>query len=559
MIRDAASRRRLLARSAGVAGGLAALALSGCGDDEPKAFIPKAADASPTPDDPNPVTGGILRTFGGPVGTVLDIHKAKSTAEALLWQWTGNFLMRNAAVAPFLPEPDLAVSQPEIPGDGTLLTFKLRPEAKWQDRPPVNSRPSRTVTAEDVKFTFDRIRALGSKSPRAGNYIGVDSIVVVAPDTLQFKLKAPQADFTAILADQFDIVIPKEIAVRGDDAITKPEDVIGSGPYELSSFDPGRRLQMRRRGDGYWRPNTAFLDGWDLTTVSDDALKANALFGGKVDHAEVPPNIARLFDQDQNFRVVRQIIAARECMELNQTVGPLRDGRVRVAIARAIDRPGLYPAVYEGAGVTGGPMTPAAAGWALSTAEFATIPGFGDRDTELTEAAKLMSAAGFPNGFDETLITVDNGKLPALAEVIVKNLGEAGIRLKPVTISTDFAVIQDRMRRGDFSFALTVFLAGMYPDAQLYLYHHTRSGLANYGKYGSVALDAMLDKQRTVYSYAARLPLVQDIQRFIVREPGPIWLGSRIAAAAVTAKVHNMGITPFSSGYDVAENVWLRG
>jgi peptide/nickel transport system substrate-binding protein len=546
-------RRGFLAGAGLSALGASGLLLTSCGgdDEEPR---PVGAPAS-EPDPLQPRRGGILRTAGGPVGTVLDIHRAKAIPESLVWQWAGNFLMRYSASAPYLVEPDLAKSQPEIPGDGTLLVFRLRPEAKWQDRPPVGARP---VTAEDVKASFERIKALAQKSPRSGNYNNVDSITAVDAATLQFKLKQPQADLLAIMADQYDLVIPKEVAARGDEAITGPADVIGSGPYELTAFDPGRRAQMRRRTDGHWKPNTAWLDGWDFLSATDDGQRANALFGGQADVAEVPPVLARVFEQDPAYQVLRATTPARECLLINHLSGPAKDPRVRMAISRAIDRRQVYGTVFEGAGVPGGPMTPAAAAWALPESELRQLPGFGDRATELTEAKKLLTAAGYPNGFEDKVITVDAMKMPFVTDVIVANLAEVGIRLKTEVVGSDFAALQERAKKGDFTFAATVLLAGMYPDAQLYLYHHSRNGAANFGKYANADVDAKLDKQRTIYRYEERLPIVQEIQRAIISNPGPAWIGSRVLATATTARVRNMVATPFVAGYDTAENAWLR-
>jgi peptide/nickel transport system substrate-binding protein len=533
----------------GVAG-LAGLALTGCGDDDDDGGVPGPA-GTPRPHERQ--RGGILRTLGGPVGATLDIHKARSAAEILLWQWAGNPLIRFSARPPYDVQPDLARALPELSPDGMNAIARLRPDAKWQNRFPLSGR---AISAQDVKASFDRVKALGQNAPRSGNYSNIDSVTVQDDLTIQFKLKSPQADFYNILADQCDAIIPKELAARGAEAITKLEDVIGTGPYELASFDAGRKLEVRRRGDGYWKPDTAWLDGWQMVTVTDEGQRANSLFAGLGEIAEVSPSIARIFDQDANFQVVRSTSSARECVLINHTSGPWKDPRVRLAFARAVDRTQLYPAALEGAGVFGGPMTPAAVAWALTAADFKSLPGFGDRDTELTEARKLLAAAGLANGFDDKLTVVDSAKLPALAQVIIDNVAAAGIRLKLDTVG-DFAVATDKARRGDFTLILTQLLAGIYPDAQLYLYHHSKNGAANFGKYASAELDAKLDKQRVTFDPAARLALVQDIQRYIIANPGPVWIGSRTQATVVSSRVHEYLVPPFSAGYAAAEEAWL--
>lgn len=547
-IRPRLSRRRLLGGGATASAGLAAAALVGCSKETKSG--PTASGQTP---DLTPQRGGVLRVLGGPVGSILDVNRAKTAAELLLWQWTGNTLVRFGAAQPYLAEADLAESLPELV-DGATVTFKLRPEATWQNRSPVNGR---AVVAQDVKSSFDRIRALGAQAPRGGNYVNIESVSAIDDSTVQFKLKTPQADFLNILADQGDSILPAESITKGDNAITKVEDVIGSGPYELSAFDAGKRIAVTRRSDGYWKPNATWLDGWNLVTAGDDGQKANNLFAGLADVADVSTAVGRIFDTNPGFQVARAINPARECVLVNHTSVPWKDPRVRLALARAMNRTQVYPSVLEGGGVAAGAMTPASLEWVLSDADLLKLPGFGDRASELTEAKALLSAAGYPNGIDDKLLVVDSARLPDIGDLLMANLAEAGIRLKRDTVS-DFNVGVDRAKQGNFSLLLTQFLAGIYPDAQLYLYHHSKNGGANYGKYVSADLDARLDKQRTLFNHDDRLALLQDIQRFIVTNPGPVWIGSRIQTVAVDRDVQGFRTAPFSVGYDQAENTWLR-
>lgn len=234
------SRRGVVSGGAALATGLAGMAIAGCGDDDDddngdggNGDNSQLTPVAPTQDaSAKPVKGGTLRVLTT-IGSNFDPHRTNTPAESyFIWGAVGNTLIRFSTKDPGATEGDLAASLPEIPADGVTLIFKLRPEAKWQNRAPVNGR---AVTAEDVKLSFERIKDPAIQSPRAGNFGNVDSITVIDDKTVQFKLKAPQADLFSIMADQYNFVIPKEIAVRGLDAIQKPEDVIGSGPYELAA------------------------------------------------------------------------------------------------------------------------------------------------------------------------------------------------------------------------------------------------------------------------------------------------------------------------------------
>jgi peptide/nickel transport system substrate-binding protein len=547
-------RRRLLVSATALAAGAGALIPFGCGSHEEEApATAPGTDGNGTPTPGHPRQGGTLRTLGGAIGSLPDPHKTKNNDESLLWQWAGNLLVRYSQNEPYGVEADLAATMPEIPGDGTTFIFKIQPEAKWQNRAPVNGR---VVTAEDVKLSFDRIKALGAKSPRAGNYANVDQITVIDAATVRFKLKAPQADLFNVMADQYDILLPKEIASRGDEAIKGMEDMIGSGPYELQSYEPGRKAQLKRRSDGYWRPNTAWVDAWDLLDVRDDGQKANGLLAGQGDVAELPPVLARIFEARNDFTVVRTPSPSRECLLINHTAAKWKDPRVRLAVSRAIDRRQVYAAAFESEGAAGGPMAAAAKLWALPEKELSALPGYGERSAELREAKALLASAGLAGGFEDTILTVTALRMDVVAQAVADSLAEIGIRLKVQSLGDDFAALTERARKGDFTLIATSFLAGIYPDAQLYLYHHS-SGSANYGKFSSAALDAKLDKQRGLYDQAQRVALVQEIQRDLINAPGPVWLGARRTLTAVNKRVHNLVPTPFVSGYDDAENAWL--
>jgi peptide/nickel transport system substrate-binding protein len=497
-----------------------------------------------------------MRFMGGPVGSVIDIHRTNTPWEsAFLWHWVGNFLVRFDKNPPHLPQPDLASSLPEITDDGTTLIFKLRPEAKWHPLPPVNGR---AVDAEDVKLSFERIKALGAKSPRSGNYAIVDRIEAPDASTVVFRLKAPKADLLNAMSDQYDLVIPREISQRGDEAIQTAADVIGSGPYMIDLFEAGQRIAVKRRPDGYWKPDKAWVDGAYVVNQTDAQARANALRAGEVDSVDLPLDLARTFENDPNFQIIFAPNPTRECLLPNHTKKPYDDPRVRLALWRAVDRRQVYETVYAGGGIPGGAMSPAAAAWLLPEDQLAKLPGFGDRETELREAKALLSAAGYPDGFDDTIMTATAFNVNLVTDVIIANLREVGIRLTIDNVGTDFATMLRREIAGEFNLAGTLFLSGPYPDAQLLIYHHSdpAKGSRNYGRYANPRVDQLLDQQSQIYDVEQRKPLVYEIQRILANEPGPIWIGSRIGYYVLSKRVRNAVATPFLAGYDDAEDVW---
>ena len=554
----------MLAGGSTAAVGLASMALAGCGDDDDEGSNGGTNNSaltptSSTPSTEKPVRGGTLRALTN-VGSILDPHRTNTPAESLsIWGAIGNTLVRFSTKDAGAIEGDLASALPEVPADGLSLTFKLRPEAKWQNKAPVNGR---AVTAEDVKLSFERIKDPATVSPRGGQFGAVDSITVIDPTTVQFKMKAPQADLLAVMSDQYNFVIPKEIAVRGKDAISSAADAVGSGPYELAEFVAAQKFTLRRRADEYWRPNTSWIDSFEYLHQTDPQNALNALRASQTDVIGTTADLARTVESDNNYRITRAPTPTRECLLVNHGVERYKDPKIRLALSRAINRQQVYDTVFGGLGFVGGPMTPAAPNWVLPDAELAKLPGYGKREDEIKEAKALLSAAGVADGFTETVLTVTAFDTEKIHDIVVSNLKDIGVTVNTENVGTDFAAnFLPREVGRQYNLATTLFLSGGYPDAQLLLYHHSDTktkGTRNYGDYSLPGLDAKLERQSTIYDAATRLPLVQEIQRDIINTPGPIWFGSRGTLTIWNAKVQNAASFPFASGFYAAENIWLK-
>src|SRR5499426_2328629 len=136
-------------------------------------------------------------------------------------------------------EGDLAESWTQ-PNDTTYV-FKLRKGVRWHPKPPVNGRE---LTAEDVKYTYERFLSLKT-NPNRPALEQVDKIDVIDPHTVRFVLKEPFAWFLENLASTSMWIIPKESVEKFGD-LKKPESIVGTGPWMLERYEPGTRLTYTR-------------------------------------------------------------------------------------------------------------------------------------------------------------------------------------------------------------------------------------------------------------------------------------------------------------------------
>lgn len=548
-------RRNVLRGGLTGAIGIAGYSLVGCGGDDDEEA--NGLDGGGQPGSPTAVTtedtskakkGGILKLAGGPLQANLDVHSVVGTN---MYHYTSNLLVRYQLDGKL--EPDVAAAMPEITDGGQTLIFKLRPEVKWQNRAPVNGR---ALDSEDVKRTFERIKDPATSSPRAANYSVVDSIETPNATTVIFKLKRPSAGLLAAMADQYDSIVPKEWFGQ---KITSADQVVGTGPYELTEYAVGKGYKLRRRADGYWRPNTAWFDGIDYTDIgAEGAPVVNALRSGQIDIGQITPDEVKAFKADGKFTVYTVVGNSRDVVQINHKRTPYTDPRVRKAIFLAIERERIYQTVFGGLGAVNGPVTAAATYWMLPEKELMTLPGFRkDRDADIAEAKKLMQAA-LGGSHSDTIRTVSRAQVNEVNDMNVPALKKIGFDLKVDDVGTDFGPLIQFESARDYNIATSVKQSGIDPDLQLLLYHHT-TGSRNYCDFSDPEIDKLLEQQSLEFDQEKRREMVYNLQRKLIENPGPGWIGSRGSAIAVAKRVHNYTVTNWPDSYHSAENLWLDG
>src|SRR5262245_16840944 len=137
------------------------------------------------------------------------------------------------------------------------------------------------ITAEDVKFSFDRYRGSGAKLLKER----VREVQIVDPDRVRFLLKEPWPDFMTFYgtsATGSGWIVPKKYLEKvGDDGFKKAP--VGAGPYRFVSFNPGVELVLEAY-EGYWR-KTPIIKRLVLRSIPEETTRAAALKAGEVDIA----------------------------------------------------------------------------------------------------------------------------------------------------------------------------------------------------------------------------------------------------------------------------------
>lgn len=307
--------------------------------------------------------------------------------------------------------PGLADSWTISP-DGKTYTFKLHPNVKFHN--------GETLTAEDVKFSIDRLFAPDSKSPGKALYSSIDKVEVVDPSTVKISLKAPDAFlmFNLSIADAA-IVEPKSAPTNG----THP---VGTGAFMFKERKEGDSVTLVK-APMYRNAAAIKLNTVIFKFIKDPAAQINALLAGDVDAFpgfQAPELVGKL-KADPRFAVVTGFTEGEVILATNNGKKPMSDLKVRQAIAHAIDRKELIAAEF-GFGTPIGSFYPPADPAYIDLTK--TYP------YDLAAAKKLLAEAGYPSGFEATLKLPPVGYAQRAGEVLVSQLGKIGIKLSIVQL-----------------------------------------------------------------------------------------------------------------------------
>jgi peptide/nickel transport system substrate-binding protein len=436
-------------------------------------------------------------------------------------------------------EADLAESW-ERQGDSAYV-FKLKKGVRFHNKPPVNGRE---LTAEDVKFTYERF--LASTNPNRGTLEAIDKIEAVDKYTVKFTLKEPFAWFVDALASTSTWIVAKESVEKLGD-LKKPESVVGTGPWMLERYDPGTRLSFVRNPN-YFASGLPYVDNVEITIDTDPASGFAAFLAGKYDFGPEYGMVVRRSDLDVakqrkpnlQTRDYTVVFGGITWLKLDQE--PFKDIRVRRALAMASSwREILETNAWSlGHGVPNTAVPAALKDWALPVDQ---LPADGRRlyEQDTAGAKRLLAEAGFPSGIKFPLETTP-GYGPDYVDAVqigLKNWKAAGIDAE-LKMKEYGAYISSTIFGKFEKVASGLFGAWTDPDSYLYRYYLPGQPL-NAAGVNDPKLTDMIKLQRRTFDVAKRKELIYDIQRYVAQQAYLLFGPSVGAVGAWEPYVKNFG------------------
>jgi peptide/nickel transport system substrate-binding protein len=442
-----------------------------------------------------------------------------------------NALVRFDEFDPDKVIPDLAESI-ELSADGKAYTFRLRKGVKFHDGAP--------CTADDVKYTFDVIREppKGVVSVRANLLDAVESIVTVDSHTVRFNLKRKSPSLLVNLACAWMVVLPKHILEKGP----MKDVMVGTGPFKFKEYKRGVSLELVRNPD-YHLPSRPYLDGIKYFMIPDEST-AHAYFRtGQLDEYVPGPGVALARQRDVAQRAYMQKIFSTGALSVyfNLQEKPYDDIRVRQAIALAIDRQAALNTVYSGLGATAGFSMPGK--WALPPAELKAIPGYGDyKDSNIVQAKALLAAAGYPNGFKDTMLARRLAAHEAHAIFIKDQLTKIGIEIT-LDLQETAAYYQKESKRQWKMIAGALDYLSNDPDA-MYADTVTCDGNFNRAKLCDAKIDDLVTRQSQELDEKKRIALVNELEKRVLSQYAVFMVYFKDRFRLYQNNVHGWGLHP---------------
>ncbi|MBD1548297.1 ABC transporter substrate-binding protein [Roseibium aggregatum] len=313
-----------------------------------------------------------------------------------------------------------------ISDDGLTYTFTLRKGVKFHN--------GRELTADDVKYSLDRVANPKTQSPGAGFFGSIkgfdevsagkadslSGVTVVDPYTVKIELSRPDATMLHVLAINFSSVVPKEEVEKwGADFGKHP---VGSGAFELAEWTLGQRLVFKRNAD-YWKPGIPKLDEIDFEVGQEPIVALLRLQRGEADIPGdgIPP--AKFLEVTKDPQYKDLIIEGGQLqtgyVTMNVKMPPFDKPEVRKAVNMAINKDRIVRIINGRAVPANQPLPPSMPGYDKDYKGYPFDP----------EAAKKMLAdAGFPDGFETELYVYNTDPNPRIAQSIQADLAAIGIK-----------------------------------------------------------------------------------------------------------------------------------
>lgn len=421
--------------------------------------------------------------------------------------------------------PSLATSWETT--DGTLWTFHLRENVLFFEDSCFGDKSERLLSADDVKYTFERLLAKDSKSLgvsyfnnilgfdkfRAGEASSLEGVNVIDKNTIVFRLVKPAYNFPNLLTLPYTCVVKKKaVDAYGEKFKLHP---VGTGPFTLTSFEANQKIVLAKN-KSYWEVEAGkqlpFVDGVTIHLTTDDNLSFLMFKNQKSDFLELNLPLQQQMEATQLPFTPKQ--ETLQWTQLNFYLFNLKnvsDKDVRQGINAALDHKGMQHIIKD-QGVVVTSLFPSL--FSELAQPHGLLKSASDKAASLLKGKRTLNLVCFEDILSR-----------ALANELATQLKPYGIELKIEAVT--FPVLVERLTTGKYDL-IQLYWGPLYADAGHFLNPFVTASFPpagnNFNKYSNPEFDKLVEA-------AAQLP------------------GDRQTAAYLKAQDVILGDMPFLLAY----------
>jgi peptide/nickel transport system substrate-binding protein len=295
----------------------------------------------------------------------------------------------------------------KVADDLKSITLTLKKGVKFHDGTDFN--------AKAAKWNMDNVLATKSQP----TWLSIDVI-----DDYTIKLNLSQwtnTVLTGLSGGTTYMVSPTAFEKNGKDWMRS--NPVGTGPFKFVSFQRDVNYKTIKNPD-YWNKGKPYLDAVELIYAADQMTQKALILSGSIDVLQVEPGMVASELQTAGLNMAMSVTSTF-CMlpDTTHADSPFANQKVREALEYAIDREAIAKAFSYG--YWQAPYQIPAPSSAAYNPNFTMARKF-----DLAKAKQLLSEAGYPNGFNATLLVIPVGMNKDIPLAIQANLSKINIKLE---------------------------------------------------------------------------------------------------------------------------------
>lgn len=400
----------------------------------------------------------------------------------------------------------------DISTDGLVYTFHLHDGFRFNN--------GRSIHAEDVKFSFERILDPQSRSPQtwlftplvgAEDYMNgfsneVEGIRVLDSLTVELRLKTPFAPFLGFLAMPAAAIVAREGVESAGDRFG--ENPLGSGPWILEEWMHDSHVLLRKNPNYFY--GAPIMDGIMVRTIPEVLTAAIEFEAGNIDVMLVPTSEFKYWTHSQQWQpyIHKLDELAFYYMAMNCERPPFDNPRIRQAAVLALDREKIVHRILHNSSTLGvGAIPPGLAGF--------------DPDRDLVpfdpdSARQILIDEGYAEGCEFELWVDQSAGVSQTLEAVQSYLNDVGFICR--LVSNDWNMMRDAMRKGKTDAYWGNWYAD-YADAENFLaplFHSSTSARRN--RYSNPEVDRMIEALQQELDADKRSDMARQVDSILVAE-----------------------------------------